>query len=196
TLSCGHSLRNQTLACEAVHNHSVSTDSDEIKFWVDWLAQRTRSPIALIGHSSGANAVLHYVNAQPDHRIQQAILVSVVPTKSNPEEYQRVLKMPESDNLARYTLAYCQHNYATTRANYLSYATWNEDVIIRALRRSKVPVSVLVGGEDKVFAAGWRARLQREYPATVVVTGAGHFFDGTAELDLSDFVLSRLTSSR
>lgn len=196
TLSGGYHLRNQTLACEAAHNQGISTDSDELGFWVDWLAQRTRQPITLIGHSSGANVVLRYVSAQPSRRVQQAILVSIVPTQSNLDEYQRTLKKPESHNLARYTIAYCQHSYVTTRAHYLSYAAWNEDMIIRALRQSKVPVSVLVGDEDKVFPAGWRTRLQNDYPATVVVAGAGHFFDGTAELDLSDFVLNQLTLLR
>lgn len=196
TLSGGYHLRNQTLACEAAHNHSMSMDSDELEFWVNWLAQRTRQPIILIGHSTGANVVLRYVSAQPSHRIQQAIVVSVVPIKIDLGEYQRALKMPESNSLARYTMAYCKHSYATTRANYLSYAAWNEGAIIRALQHSKVPTSVLVGSRDKVLPAGWRARLQHSYPTAVVVPDAGHFFDGTAEWDLSDFVLNRLTLSK
>ena len=193
TLSGGYHLRNQTLACEAAHNHSMSMDSDELGFWVNWLGQRTRKPIVLVGHSTGANVVLDYVSAQPSQRIQQAILVSVVPIKIDPGEYQRALKMPESNSLERYTMAYCKHNYATTPANYLSYAVWNEAAIIRALQHSKVPMSVLVGNRDTVLPAGWRARLQHSYPAVLVVPGAGHFFDGTAEWDLSDFVLNQLT---
>ncbi len=196
TLSCGYNLRNKTLACEAAHHHSMATDSDEVKFWVDWLKQRTQQPIALVGHSSSANVVLSYAGERPDRRVHQAILVSIVPVRVNPDELRRELHAPAFDKLAAYTMSYCQHNYLSTRNDYLSYAVWDENKIIRALSRSKIPVNVLIGGDDKVFPVGWGMRLQHDFPATEVVQGAGHFFDGTAEFELGDRVLEMLTSQR
>ncbi|MFA5171174.1 MAG: alpha/beta fold hydrolase [Sulfuriferula sp.] len=196
TLSGGYNLRNKTLACEAAQHHSMATDTDEVQFWVGWLKQRTQQPIVLVGHSSSANVVLNYAGDHPDHRVRQAILVSIVPIKAHPDELRRTLQAPASNKLAAYTMAYCQHNYLSTRTDYLSYAIWDENKIIRALSLSKIPVNVLIGSEDKVFPVGWGMRLQHDFPATEVVPGAGHFFDGTAEFELGDRVLGLLTTQR
>ncbi|BBO99797.1 alpha/beta fold hydrolase [Sulfuriferula nivalis] len=196
TLSEGYNLRNKTVACEAPHRHNMVTDSNEVQFWVEWLAQRTQQPIVLIAHSSSANVVLSYVSEHPDRLVRQAILVSVVPIRANPDELARVLRAPESSGLSSYTMAYCQHNYLSTRADYLSYAVWDEDKIIHTLSQAKVPVKVLIGSMDKVFPVGWGTRLQHDFPGTDVVSGAGHFFDGTAEFDLDDRVLAILKSLR
>jgi pimeloyl-ACP methyl ester carboxylesterase len=196
TLSAGYNLRSKSLACEAAHRHNMDVDRAEVQFWVAWLAQRTQQPIVLIGHSSSANMVLDYVATHPDRRVRQAILVSIVPIRANPDELRRVLQTPTSNNLSSYTLAYCQHTYLSTRADYLSYAIWDEDKIARTLPRAKVPVTVLIGSADRVFPAGWGARLKRDFPATDVVDGAGHFFDGTAEFELSDKVLALLKSQQ
>jgi pimeloyl-ACP methyl ester carboxylesterase len=196
TLSEGYNLRNKTMACEAPHRHNMKTDSSEVQFWVEWLVQRTQQPIVLIAHSSSANVVLNYVAEHPDRRVRQAILVSVVPIRVNPDELARVLLAPDSSSLAAYTMAYCQHNYLSTRADYLSYAVWDEDKIIHALSQAKVPVKVLIGSMDKVFPVGWAARLQHDFPGTDAVSGAGHFFDGAAEFDLDDKVLAILKSLR
>lgn len=196
TLSSGYNLRNKTLACEAAHHHSMVTDSDEVQFWVDWLKHRTQQSIVLIGHSSSANVVLNYAGEHPDRRVRQVILVSVVPIRANPDELRRALQAPASNKLSAYTMAYCQHNYLSTRTDYLSYAVWDENKIIRALSLSKIPVNVLIGSEDKVFPVGWGMRLQHDFPATEVVSGAGHFFDGTAEFELGDRVLEMLTTQR
>lgn len=196
TLSDGYNLRNKTLACEAAHRHNMQTDDAEVRFWVEWLAQRTQQPIVLVAHSSSANVVLDYVATHPDRRVQQAILVSIVPIRANPEELRRVLQAPVSNNLSSYTLAYCQHTYLSTRADYLSYAVWDEDKIVRSLSKAKVPVNVLIGSEDRVFPAGWGARLKSDFPATDMVNGAGHFFDGTAEFELDDRVLAILKTLR
>jgi pimeloyl-ACP methyl ester carboxylesterase len=196
TLSEGYNLRNKTVACEAPQRHNMTTDINEVKFWVEWLAQRTQQPIVLIGHSSSANVVLKYVADHPDRRVRQAILVSVVPIRANPDELSRVLREPESTVLSSYTMAYCQRNYLSTRADYLSYAIWDEDKIIHTLSQVKVPVKVLIGSTDKVFPVGWGERLQHAFPGTEVVNGAGHFFEGTTEFELDDRVLAILKSLR
>ena len=46
--------RIQSLACEAVHNHSIQQDAKEIAHWVNWLYKESGRPITLIGHSAGS----------------------------------------------------------------------------------------------------------------------------------------------
>lgn len=192
TLSEGYHLRNQTLACEAVHSHNMASDTAELASWVSWLAQNTKQAIVLIGHSSGANVVLRYASKQPDKQVTQAILVSIVPTKADPLELQLALKSQHAARLDKYTLAYCQHNYLSTPDNYLSYASWNEIRIISALRANKLPTVILLGGKDALLPSGWVQKIQLNFPTTRIVPNAGHFFDGTAELDLSDEVMTML----
>ena len=49
TLTLGIDNRRQSLACEAIHTHSMEQDVSEIKLWTDWLFRRNGKPVTLIG---------------------------------------------------------------------------------------------------------------------------------------------------
>jgi len=61
TLSLGIPNRAQSLACEAVHRHSLDEDVAEIARWVDWLKSHGHRSIVLIGHSFGSMQLLAYL---------------------------------------------------------------------------------------------------------------------------------------
>src|SRR5512143_4272871 len=54
TLSLGIPNRTQSLACEAVHRHSLDADVAEISRWVGWLKAHGHHAIVLVGHSFGS----------------------------------------------------------------------------------------------------------------------------------------------
>ena len=61
TLSLNIPNRSQSLACEAIHRHSLDDDIGEIARWVDWLKSHGHRSIVLIGHSFGSLQLLAYL---------------------------------------------------------------------------------------------------------------------------------------
>ena len=66
TLSLGLDSRRQSLACEAIHTHSMETDITEITKWVDWLQKKTGKPVILVAHSAGATQLVAYLDKNKD----------------------------------------------------------------------------------------------------------------------------------
>ncbi len=64
TLSLNIPSRTQSLACEAVHKHSMDEDVDEIGRWVRWLKSNGHRDIVLLGHSFGSLQLLAYLSEQ------------------------------------------------------------------------------------------------------------------------------------
>lgn len=200
TLSLGYSHRNQTLECEAVHKHTMSGDTAEVSFWIGWLNKQSTQPLILIGHSSGSNVILNYIANKPAKKIRGAILISVVPTKIHRAEYLRarmdVANPMTARELRQYSLTYCQHNYLSTAAGYLSYAAWDSDMVLAMLHKVKIPMQIIIGDADKVFPPGWKEQLVQAYPSLVIIKGTGHFFEDMHEFDLLDQVNSILNQWR
>ena len=61
SLSLGLHRRNTSLACEAIHAHSMQKDAEEVGHWVDWLQRRYQRKPVLIGHSAGSVTLLAYL---------------------------------------------------------------------------------------------------------------------------------------
>lgn len=66
TLSLGLNRRRQSLACEAVHTHSLPQDVAEIRSWTDWLTKRTGKAPVVIGHSTGGVHLVALLDTYPD----------------------------------------------------------------------------------------------------------------------------------
>lgn len=204
TLSLGISRRNKSLPCEAVHKHTLQDDVQEIAYWVRWLGSHGYKRIALIGHSSGGKDVLAYLSGStPNAGVERAILVSVVPIYVDAEQYRKAHaeKLPVSGQAAalplrRFTMAYCNNNYAAILPAYLSYADWTAEVIMDRLARISVPVDIVLGNADRVVPAGWQAQLKKGRAPVHLIEGAGHFFDDEYEFDLTDRVMAILKSKR
>lgn len=202
TLSLGISRRNKSLSCEAVHKHTLQDDVQEICQWVSWLGGHGHKRIILVGHSSGGKDVLAYLSSTPNAGVERAILASIVPIYVDTEQYRkaRAEKLPVPGQatlpLRRFTIAYCKNNYAATLPAYLSYADWTGDVIMDRLASTTVPVDIVLGSNDQVIPSGWQAQLMRGRIPVHMMEGAGHFFDGEHEFELSDLVMEILKSKR
>lgn len=196
TLSLGYSLRNQSLACEAMHSHRLQDDVAELALWVDWLNKNAKRPLILIGFSSGSAVVMNYIASQPAKNIRGAILVSPAPVKKDASEYKGALaqRTPSTQQAVhRYRLAFCQYSYFSTETGYLSYAAMDERLVLARLRHAKVPVQIIIGGADRVFTPDWGKQLTLASPSIKVVPEADHFLEDGAEFALLEHVQSTLT---
>ncbi len=200
TLSLGISRRNKSLSCEAVHKHTLQHDVQEIAYWVNWLGSHGYKKIVLIGHSSGGKDVLAYLSGAPNAAVERAILASIVPIYVDAEQYRKVRSEKShapgqaAPSLRRFTIAYCKNNYVAALPAYLSYADWTGEFIMGRLGKINVPVDVVLGSKDQVLPPGWQAQLMHGRAPVHLIQGAGHFFDGEHEFELSDRVIGILKS--
>lgn len=188
TLSLGYEGRSQSLDCAAVHKHTLNEDMAELGLWTEWLHTRSNLPIILIGHSNGSVIILNYIASHPDKNVHGAILTSLVPMKKNRDEFRRAQHVNKKNALHEYSLSYCQHSYISTVTGYLSYASLDTKKMLAKLRGSKVPVQIIIGGDDQIFMPGWGKKLKHYFPSTIVIPQAGHFFYDEAEFLLFDRV--------
>ena len=199
SLSLGIDNRQQSLACEAIHTHSLDQDVDEIGNWVDWLHQTTGKKITLIGHSAGSLELLAYLSGDPSPPVDQAILISLIAfaqgpiAKENEAERQRALEESARDGneLSNYRLAYCDR-YTTTPGNYLSYMAWNGNKTLENLNNLAVVPTIVLGSEDRRLGDEWLPLLRQTGAEVVQIPGAGHFFDHEYEFDLMDGIVELL----
>ncbi|MDD5329361.1 MAG: alpha/beta fold hydrolase [Sulfuricella sp.] len=196
TLSLGIDRRAQSLACEAVHAHTLEGDVAEVGLWVSWLAGKGYRTIVLVGHSFGSEQILRYVAQRPDVAVKKAILTSLVPLHSDGAERREAVAQIKSrpQTLGRFTLAYCHKNYAAPPAAFLSYAAEDASVTLNLLRKTQVPAEVILGGADTAMDKGWPGKVGSSGARLAVIAHAGHFFDGEQEFDLADTVGATLAA--
>jgi pimeloyl-ACP methyl ester carboxylesterase len=143
---------------------------------------------------------------RPDPAVIDAILISL--THFGPrqavfrqqalegrERAQRLLSANKAE-LQSFPIAYCR-KYTATAPDILSYYRWDSDRVLQALGRSPVPVTVVVGSEDKRMTPQWLASLKQAPMVDLrIIQGASHFFDAEYEfslLDTIDEILQHLT---
>jgi pimeloyl-ACP methyl ester carboxylesterase len=192
SLTLGINRRAKSLACEAVHAHTMDGDIAEISFWTNWLANKGYGSIALVGHSIGSTQILRYASRKPNRAVKKAILTSLVPFQGIRQEVQNALtqtKRPVSEQaLGRFTLTYCNNSYVAPPAAYLSYVANDTEQALGLLGKIKVPVEVILGSIDKTIATDWPEKIQNRGVPVIVIDKANHFFDGEHEFDLADKV--------
>ena len=199
SLTLGIDNRKKSLACEAIHTHSLAQDVKEIGNWVDWLHQTMGKKVTLIGHSAGSLELLAYLSEEPSPPVDQAILISLIAfaqgpiAKENEAERQRALKEAARDGnaLSNYRLAYCDR-YTTTPDNYLSYMAWNGNKTLENLNNLAVVPTIVLGGEDRRLGDDWLPAVRQTGAEVMLIPGAGHFFDHEYEFDLMDGVVELL----
>jgi pimeloyl-ACP methyl ester carboxylesterase len=196
SLSLGLDRRNTSLACEAIHVHSMQQDAEEVGYWVDWLQRRYQRKPVLIGHSAGSVNLLAYLSASPAPPVQRVILLTLAHFGSRtdfsfetPEDGARAAAAlaAGATGLQRYALAYCR-SYVATPADYLSYFEWNQRRVSETLRRIQVPLAVILGDSDDRIDDLWLLELVDSGIELYLVPGASHFFDQQYEFELLDQV--------
>jgi dienelactone hydrolase len=197
TLSLGLDSRKQSLACEAIHTHSMATDITEIAKWVDWLQKKTGKPVILVGHSAGATQLVAYLdkNREKNTSFQKIILISLAyfsnrPNSKTDSESINRAKQAVSDNKKgpdQYKFTYCS-KYISLPEAYLSYIEWNQNKVTESLKEIKTPVSLLFGAGDKRIDQLWPPQLLQMGMDVTIIEGANHFFHDDHEFDLLDYM--------
>lgn len=198
TLSLNIPNRRQTLACEAVHKHSMENDVAEIRRWVDWLKSRGHRSIVLIGHSFGSLQLLAYLSDHPDPVVKAYIGASLIEAQignaSRPALIARLetLIQNKQDALITQSLSFCR-TYPSTPEGLLSYVRWNQPRLLTVLKKVPVRVLLIMGDADNMLGQGWLKALQHIGIPMVIVHGGNHFMDGEHEFDLLDHAIDFLS---
>jgi len=201
TLSLGVTHRNQSLACEAIHTHTIKEGVAEIEQWVKWLKARKATKIVLAGHSMGSLYNLAYMSGVPDTSVYKLIGVSIVEGSLKVGEAARPalvrkLRLRAGGNVRdvmEEQFSFC-NKYRSTPASLLSYVEWGPDRILAAVNRVKAPVSMIMGSRDDRLGKDWLTRLKKSRAKMIIIEGANHFMDGQYEFDLVEQFLLELRS--
>jgi pimeloyl-ACP methyl ester carboxylesterase len=199
TLSLNIPSRTQSLACEAVHKHSMDEDVDEIGRWVRWLKSNGHRDIVLLGHSFGSLQLLAYLSSKPDAAVKGFIGASLIEaqvgTASRPALIAQLEnRVPSKQRaLVTHTLSFCK-KYTSTPQDLLSYVRWDQPRLLAAVKQSPVDVKLIMGDADNTLGHGWLKALQHVQTPMVIVKGANHFMDGEHEFDLLGHALDHLNS--
>ena len=195
TLSLGISNRKRSLSCEAIHTHSLDSDVDEIRQWIEWLHEKTGKPVTMIAHSSGGPVILKYMEDSNAEYIDHVVLISLSYysagsiTRENQEHAEKALKAINSGSnpMDTYALSYCDTYPSYARA-FLSYYNWDRAKITSVVGRFNDRVSIILGTDDKRIDSAWQQQLQEQHNDVIMIEGANHFFDQTHEFDLFDTI--------
>lgn len=199
TLSLGVSKRKQSLACEAIHSHTMQSDIAELELWSRWLFNKAGKKISLIGHSAGSVHHLAYLDKYSYEHIRNGIFISLgyfgtAPgsneTEQDGQRAEALLRKGDT-GLNKYGLTYCKE-YVTTAKNYLTYFSWKPDKILTTLKKTNIPIAVIIGTKDARIGKSWGKTMKDNGINIKSVTGAGHFFDQEYEFDLQDEIESSL----
>jgi pimeloyl-ACP methyl ester carboxylesterase len=201
TLTLGVTHRTQSMACEAIHSHTMKEAVHEIEAWVKWLKARQRGPIILLGHSYGNVQVLAYLAGKPDPAVAGFIGVSVVEGQlrlnaaetANLVETMRQAARTGQPRVVTHHFSFCK-KYQATPASLLSELEWTPQRILQASARLTLPSLYIMGGRDERLGVGWADKL-KAHNRVKVIPGANHFMDGEYEFDLLDAVLAELKVS-
>lgn len=199
TLSLGVTHRGQSLACEAIHTHTVADGVTELQAWVKWLKERKVKKIVLSGHSLGNAYNLAYLTGQPDASVVKFIGVSIVEGSLKAGEpargglVRKLRKAVDDGDKGMRTdqFSYC-HKFRATPESLLSYMEWGPDRILGAVERTGIPVTMIMGSRDDRLGENWLDRLKQGRAKVIVIEGANHFMDGQYEFDLFDHFLAAL----
>ncbi|MCW9012982.1 MAG: alpha/beta fold hydrolase [Gammaproteobacteria bacterium] len=195
TLSLGLNRRQKSLACEAIHFHSMETDLAEIDLWVRWLNKETGKKVILLGHSAGSVQLVAYVDQFEDAPVAQGIYISLghfgrgIGSAENPVDYQRAVASIKKGNtgLEKYAMSYCKE-YLTTPQNYASYYEWGKEKILSALNKNRIPLHVIYGSKDQRIDKSWMKKIEASGLKVISIEGANHFFVSEYEFDLQDAI--------
>jgi pimeloyl-ACP methyl ester carboxylesterase len=201
TLSLGIPNREKSLACEAVHAHSLNDDLEEIVRWVGWLKSRGHRSIVLLGHSFGSMQLLAYLAGRPDAAVKAYIGTSLVEAQIGTAPRAELIGnlerqvQHEQRTLVTHSLSFCR-NYLSTPQALLSYVRWDQPRTLAALKQSPVSTRLIMGDADEMLGRNWIKSLEAVQTPMVVVQGGNHFMDGEHEFDLLEHTLEFLARTR
>lgn len=201
TMSLNVNHRSQSMACEAVHTHTMESEVDELSYWVSWLNTRGYKNIVVVGFSSTGNIAALLLGARnTQSSVKHIILTSLNPVFLDTAERQQMRASLNSKQnktakrLERVSLGYCKKNYTTTANNYLSYASYDNNKVLELVRDNPVPTEIILGTADTIMPDNWIAKITgiNTQNHVTLIKNATHFFDDTHEFDLAEAVENTL----
>ena len=197
TLSLGLNRRRQSLACEAVHTHTLQQDVDELITWTRWLAGRAGKPPVVIGQGLGGIQVAAMLDARAIP-VDRALLVDTNAFQGASASGIGHRAVPvladDADGIAMYQLGYCSR-YASTEVASRSYLTWDRGRLQHVLSTLEIPVTVISASTDTGAAANWKVALETGGVEVRTIPGASHFLDLAHASELLDEVVMVITES-
>ena len=199
TLSLGIDKRKQSLACEAIHTHTMGSDIVEINYWVQWLIKKGHKQVILLGHSFGSLNMLVYLKQYQTPEIVYAIATSLVDIEhaigkqSVKNQLKEAYEQIKSNNksLNEYKISYCK-KFISTPETFVSYAKWEKNNILSLLSFIKSPVHIIIGEKDQRMDKNWPKLLVKQGTKVDIIKGANHFFSDEFEFELHDQVINTL----
>jgi dienelactone hydrolase len=199
TLTLGVTHRKQSMACEAIHTHTMGDGAKEIARWVEWLKANKTKSIVLVGHSFGSVETLAYLSSHRDPQVRKLIGVSAVEGRLKVDgalrdkliKETRTMVMARDKHLVSQQFSFCQ-KYRATPESMLSYLEWTPQRIISEAGRLPISITFIMGSRDDRLGPNWIELLQKTKAKVRVIQGANHFMDGDFEFDLLDNVLLEL----
>lgn len=201
TLSLNIPGRRQSLACEAIHKHSMADDVAEIARWVAWLKSHGHTTILLFGHSFGSLHGLAYLAGKPDPAVRGYVGISLIEVQIGTADRARLIAWLESSvaenrrDLVTHPLSFCR-KYLSTPDSLLSYVHWDQARVLAALKQLPVPARLIMGDRDEMADQEWLKLLQHVQVPMTVIKGANHFMSDEHEFDLLDNALRHLDAFR
>lgn len=199
TLTLGIPNRKKSLACEALHDHTMKDDQVEIDAWIKWLSKKGHKNIVLMGHSQGSTSLLSYLAKYKSKNVSEFIAASILEVNmsrnktENNRFNQSLKKKIVANSRVPFTskLSYCV-KYLGTPQSFKSYQSWSTTKILKEIRKLKIPIRIIMGGSDNRIRKDWIEKLKSSKKPITVIEGANHFMDGFNEFDLLEIVLEEL----
>ncbi len=203
TMTLGVTHRRTSLACEAIHTHTLNDDIIEIDRWVQWLKRRHNRPIVLIGHSLGSVTLLAYLDRYADTPVRKTIGVSIMEGRltGNPKDQEKkILDLKQrirngQREPVRQPYSFCS-TFNAIPESLLSYLEWSPARVMALSRKHKSRLIYIMGGRDDRLGPGWVEGLVKTGVTVRIIPGANHFMDGEYEFDLLESVIGELKDLR
>ena len=199
TLTLDINKRKSSIKCNSVHTHTLEKDVLEIKEWVEWLELKGHKKIVVVGHSSGSQELLEYLNKHPSTSIKGAIFTSLfylngkeLGTLESEVLFAKDLIAKKETRPTKYSFLFCKNNYFATPQSYLSYLKLDRSYVLSLLQNLKVPSYTIMGSADKRYLSvgeSWLTELENAGTNLITVDGANHFFSSEHEFDLQDHLV-------
>ncbi len=203
TLTLGVTHRRISLACEAIHTHTMEESADEIEKWLDWLRQRHKGPIVLVGHSLGSVNLLATLHKGPPAQVKHLIGVSIMEGRINSTDGRQELQIADlrrriklgQREPVRESFSFCKQMNAAP-GTLLSYLSWSPARIHTVSAAHRANITYIMGSRDDRLGPGWVEALRRTGVKVRMIEGANHFMDGEYEFDLLDTLVDELKTLR
>ncbi|MEA1990047.1 MAG: alpha/beta fold hydrolase [Pseudomonadota bacterium] len=199
TLTLDINKRKSSIKCNSVHTHTLEKDVLEIKEWVEWLKSKGHKKVIVVGHSSGSQELLEYLNKYPSSTITGAVFTSLfylsgkeLGTLENEVIFAKDLIAKKENRPTKYSFLFCKNNYFATPESYLSYMKLDRSYVLNLLQDIKVPTYTIMGSADKRYLSvgeNWLTDLENAGTNLITVDGANHFFSSEHEFDLQDHLV-------